>query len=90
MRSAWSIVPSSFDSEITRADKRSEAPISSPAVSGIRTKMAEDIGFRKPDGRYSMVNPELVARNRKRQAEQFLLMLEAENSFDETFKEEVA
>jgi hypothetical protein len=90
--SIWSITaPTASEPEHVRADRKSATPITAHAVEdAIRTPLGITAGYKKPSGSYSFVNPDLVARNRQRQAEEFRLYLEVDASFDQTFAEPIS
>jgi hypothetical protein len=58
-------------SAFEKADCDSVRPFEAECIMGVVTYRGVKHEFQKPDGRYHLGNPDLIARNRERKVEQF-------------------
>jgi hypothetical protein len=76
-------------SEAELADIKSKTPFETPFVGSLQTIHGKLIGLPKPNGRFRMVDENSAAevrrRLRNRKAEEFKLLVEAEDAFNEIF-----
>lgn len=89
--SIWSIFPvSDAVHAFNEADRASKLPLETPCVSGIVTSYGTTRAFIKPSGRYGLIDPKSVARNRQNKVEMFKMLLNADAAFDLTMNESFA
>ena len=67
----WDLVLPTEASEFERAEYASAQTIPAPCVLSVRTTSGMQQCFAKPDGRYGFVNPDIVIKNRRKQADRF-------------------
>lgn len=54
-----------------KCDRDSVRPFEAECITGVKTYRGLEHGFKKPDGRYHLGNPDIIAKYRKRKVEQF-------------------
>lgn len=76
-------------SEAELADIKSKTPFETPFVGGLQTAHGKFISATRPNGRFRMIDETAVAEARRklraRKAEEFKLLVEAENALNEIF-----